>query len=46
MENLSYPVFLASLNKMEEQGLKIISEQYKEFYYEAKLKRIDDSLLQ
>lgn len=45
MENLSYPVFLASLNKMEEKGLKIISEQYKEFYYEAKLKRIEDSLL-
>ena len=45
MENLNYPVFLASLNKMEEKGLKIISEQYKEFYYEAKLKRIEDSLL-
>lgn len=45
MANLNYPVFLASLNKMEEKGLKIISEQYKEFYYEAKLKRIEDSLL-
>ncbi len=45
MVNLNYPVFLASLNKMEEKGLKIISEQYKEFYYEAKLKRIEDSLL-
>ena len=38
MENLKYPVFLASLNKMEEKGLKMISEQYKEFYYEARLK--------
>src|SRR3990167_6208476 len=46
MAALNYPVFLASLNKMEEKGLKIISEQYKEFYYEAKLKRIEDSLLQ
>ena len=45
MENFNYPVFLASLNKMEGNGLKIISEQYKEFYYEAKLKRIEDSLL-
>ena len=45
MVNLNYPVFLACLNKMEEKGLKIISEQYKEFYYEAKLKRIEDSLL-
>ncbi len=46
MENLNYPVFLASLNKMEDKGLKIISEQYKEFYYETKLKLIEDSLLQ
>lgn len=45
MPTLNYPVFLASLNKMEEKGLKIISEQYKEFYYEAKLKLIEDSLL-
>lgn len=45
MANLNYPVFLASLNKMEEKGLKIISEQYKEFYHESKLKRIEDSLL-
>ena len=44
MENLNYPVFLACLNKMEEKGLKIISEQYKEFYYEARLKLIEDSL--
>lgn len=43
-ENLKYPVFLASLNKMEEKGLKMISEQYKEFYYNAKLKYLDDSL--
>lgn len=45
MPTLNYPVFLACLNKMEGKGLKIISEQYKEFYYEAKLKRIEDSLL-
>ena len=38
MENLDYPVFLASLNNMEGNGLDLISEQYKEFYYEAKLK--------
>lgn len=44
MENLNYPVFLACLNKMEEKGLKIISEQYKEFYYEARLKYLKDSL--
>jgi type I restriction-modification system DNA methylase subunit len=44
MENLNYPVFLASLNKMEEKGLKMISEQYKEFYYEARLKYLKDSL--
>lgn len=44
MENLSYPVFLASLNKMEEKGLKIISEQYKEFCYETRLKYLKDSL--
>ncbi|MBI4824505.1 MAG: SAM-dependent DNA methyltransferase [Nitrospirae bacterium] len=37
MENMNYPVFMASLNKMEEKGLKEISEQYKEFYYEGKL---------
>ncbi|MBE0427068.1 MAG: N-6 DNA methylase [Nitrospirae bacterium] len=34
----NYPVFLAELNKMEGDGLKQISEQYKEFYYEGKLK--------
>ena len=44
MNTLKYPVFLATLNKMEEKGLKMISEQYKEFYYEAKLKLIEDSL--
>lgn len=38
MENYNYPVFLAVLKKMEIDGLKLISEQYKEFYYEAKLK--------
>jgi type I restriction enzyme M protein len=43
-ENHKYPVFLASLNKMEEKGLKMISEQYKEFYYEARLKRVEVSL--
>jgi type I restriction enzyme M protein len=30
----NYPVFLAELNKMEGDGLKQISEQYKEFYYD------------
>jgi type I restriction-modification system DNA methylase subunit len=38
MVNQEYPVFLASLNKMEDYGLKQIVEQYKEFYYEGKLK--------
>jgi len=38
MLNQNYPVFLAELNKMEKEGLKQISEQYKEFYYEGKLK--------
>ncbi len=38
MFNQDYPVFLAELNKMENEGLKQISEQYKEFYYEGKLK--------
>jgi type I restriction-modification system DNA methylase subunit len=36
--NQNYPVFLAELNKMEGNGLKQISEQYKEFYYERTLK--------
>ncbi len=40
MKDYNYPVFLASLNKMEVEGLKIMSEQYREFYYEAKLKYI------
>lgn len=40
MDNHNYPVFLASLNKMEADGLKQISEQYKEFYYEGTLKSI------
>jgi type I restriction-modification system DNA methylase subunit len=44
MPTLNYPVFLASLNKMEEKGLKMISEQYKEFYYETRLKYLKDSL--
>lgn len=38
MLNQNYPVFLAELNKMEKEGLKQISEEYKEFYYEGKLK--------
>lgn len=38
MLNQNYPVFLAELNKMEKEGLKQISEQYKEFYCERKLK--------
>ncbi len=38
MNNFNYPVFLASLNKIESNGLKQISDQYKEFYYESKLK--------
>jgi type I restriction-modification system DNA methylase subunit len=40
MENLNYPVFLSSLNKMEGEGLKQISEQYREFYYEGRLKSL------
>lgn len=44
MDTIEYPVFLACLNKMEEKGLKMISEQYKEFYYEKKLKYLEDSL--
>lgn len=47
VESLKYPVFLASLERMEMRGLKglkIISEQYKEFYYEGCLKEIDESL--
>ncbi len=44
VENLKYPVFLAVLKKMKSKGLKIISEQYKEFYYEGCLKEIDESL--
>lgn len=42
----TYPVFLAELNKMEGDGLKQISEQYKEFYYEGKLKYLKDRLFQ
>jgi type I restriction-modification system DNA methylase subunit len=42
--NLNCPVFLASLHKMEGKGLQMISEQYKEFYYEARLKYLEDSL--
>ena len=45
MDSMDYPVFLASLNKIDEKILKISTEQYKEFYYEAKLKLIEDSLL-
>ena len=37
-KDLDYPVFLSSLYKMEGIGLKQLSEQYKEFYYEGKLK--------
>jgi type I restriction-modification system DNA methylase subunit len=44
MNDLNNPVFLACLYKMEERGLKMISEQYKEFYYEKKLKYLEDSL--
>jgi len=44
MTDFNYPVFMASLNKMEEKGLKMISEQYKEFYHESKLKLIEDNL--
>lgn len=43
-DNLNYHVFLASLNKMESKGLQMISEQYKEFYYEARLKYLEDSI--
>lgn len=46
MLNQNYPVFLAELNKMEKEGLKQISEQYKEFYYEGKLKRLEDHLFE
>lgn len=38
MDTMNYPVFLASLNKMGAEGLTQISEQYKEFFYEGKLK--------
>lgn len=38
IDNLNYPVFLASLNKMESNGLKQIFERYREFYYERVFK--------
>ena len=38
MDTMNYPVFLASLNKIGAEGLTQISEQYKEFFYEGKLK--------
>lgn len=36
----NYPVFLACLYKMEGPGLRQIFEQYKEFYYEGRLKSL------
>lgn len=44
MKSLDYPIFLASLNKMEGAGLKQIAEQYREFFNEGNLKHLEDSL--
>lgn len=42
MESLNYPVFLSTLYETGTKGLKMIAEQYREFYYESKLKPLED----